>query len=200
MTIKKRIYPEGESPDLDLVVDQLKSQDSKNKRLMYRMFILYIIFAVFYLGLLIFNPDPELTFENRIQGVCYVLIFTVAAFFFRHHYRKTSKVDYAAPILSMLEEARERHKLMRPGKAWFVVFIVGFTDIVVTWALVTDITAEWSLLTKILVIQAGYFTIMSLSFLIGYLIWRKKSRPLVRNLTRIIDEMRADETPMNDVG
>ncbi len=195
MIFKKKVFPEGQAPELDQVVDQLKSLDNKNKKLMFRMFILYLGFALFYLGLLILNPDPELTLENRIQGVFYVLIFAVAAFFFRHHYRKTYKADYTAPVLKMLEEARDRHKLLRPGKIWFMVFIVVVTDIVVTWALLDDTSfpESWSLLTSILVIQAGYFAIMSLSYLIGYLIWRKKSRPLVRNLTRIIDELKRDE-------
>lgn len=200
MIIKKRIIPEGQNPDIDHVVDQLKNLDSKNKRLMYRMFILYVAFAVFYLGLLIVNPDPELTLDNRLQGVIYVLIFTVAAFFFRYHYRKTYQADYTAPVLKMLEAARERHKLLRPGKIWFLVFIILTCDIAVTWALMDHSwPASWSLLVKILVIQAGYYAVMAIAFLIGYLIWRRNSRPLVRNLTRIIEELRIDETPMNNM-
>ena len=197
---RSRIFPEGQAPELDQVVDQLKGLDTKNKRLMYRMFILYLVFAVAYLGLMIINPDPDLSIENRIQGAVYVLIFAVAALFFRYHYRKTYQADYTAPVLKMLEAARDRHRLMRPGKIWFVLFIIFATDLVVTWALADNHwPASWSLLTTILVIQAGYFVIMGLSFLAGYLIWRRKSRPLVRNLTRIIEELRTDETPVNDV-
>lgn len=194
MTSNRKIYPEGQTPHLDEVIDQLKRLDTKNKRLMYRMFILYVVFAVFYLGLMILNPDPELTLENRIQGVIYVLIFAVAALFFRHHYRKTYHVDYAAPVLKMLEDACERHKLLRPGKIWFLIFIVLTCDVVVTWAL-TDQTwpASWSLLTIILVIQAAYYAIMGISYLIGYLVWRKKSRPLVRNLTMLIEEFKRED-------
>jgi hypothetical protein len=193
MTIKKKIYPEGQTPHLDQVVDQLKRLDNKNKRLMHRMFILYAAFAVFYLGLLILNPDPDLTLDNRIQGVIYVLIFVVAAFFFRYHYRKTYQVDYTTPVLKMLEDARERHRLLRPGKIWFLVFIVLTCDIVVTWALAEDTwPVSWSLLTIILVIQAGYYSVMGISYLIGYLVWRKKSRPLVRNLTILIEEFKRE--------
>jgi hypothetical protein len=94
----------------------------------------------------------------------------------------------------MLEDARERHKLLRPGKMWFLIFIVLTCDVVVTWALAEqDWPANWSLLTVILVIQAGYYTIMGISYLIGYLIWRKKSRPLVRNLTILIEEFKSDK-------
>lgn len=195
MIFKKKIFPEGQVPELDQVVDQLKHLDNKNKKLMYRMFILYLLFALFYLGLLILNPDPELTLENRIQGIMYVLIFVVAALFFRHHYRKTYKADYTAPVLKMLEDARDRYRLLRPGKIWFMLFIIGVTDIVVTWALVDDhfFPESWSQLKVILSIQAGYFATMGISFLVGYLIWRKKSRPMVRNLTRIIDELTKEE-------
>jgi len=201
MIFRKKIFPDGQVPELDQVVDQLKNLDSKNKRLMYRMFILYLVFAIFYTGLMILNPDPELSLENRIQGVIYVLIFVVAALFFRHHYRKTYMADYTAPVLKMLEDARDRHKLLRPGKVRFIIFIILTCDLVVTWALIDDTSfpESWSLLTSILVIQAFYYAIMGLSFLVGYLIWRKKSRPLVRNLARIIDELRTDESPINDM-
>jgi len=200
MIFKGKIFTEGVVPDLDQVTDQLKKLDQKNKRLMYRMFILYLVFAIFYAGLMILNPDPELTIESRIQGVLYVLIFLVAAFFFRHHYRKTYKADYTAPVLKMLEDARDRHKFMRPGKVWFMVFIIVVCDIVVTWALIDHSwPAHWTLTQVILFNQAWYFAVMGISFLAGYLIWRKKSRPLVRNLTRIIDELRSDETSVNDL-
>jgi len=193
MTNKKNIFPEGQTPHLDQVVDQLKRLDNRNKRLMFRMFILYLILSVFYLGLMILNPDPELTMENRIQGGVYVLIFIVTALFFRYHYRTTYHVDYTAPVVKMLEDARERHRLLRPGKLWFLIFIVFVSDVVVTWALSDQIwPAYWSLLTIILVIQAGYFTVMGISYLIGYLIWRRKSRPLVQNLTRLIEEFKRE--------
>lgn len=200
MTFNKKIMQEDQKPGLDQIVDQLKKLDSKNKKLMFRMFILYAAFTVFYLGLMILNPDPDLTLENRIQGVVYVVIFAVAALFFRYHYKKTYKADYTAPVLQMLESARDRHKLLRPGKAWFMIFIVLTCDIVVTWALLdTTWPASWTRLAIILVIQGGYWATMSLSFLIGYLVWCKKSRPLVRNLTRVIDELRTDETSTNDI-
>jgi hypothetical protein len=65
--------------------------------------------------------------------------------------------------------------------------------VVTTWSL-ADHTwpGNWSLITIILVIQAGYFSVMGISYTIGYLIWRKKSRPLVRNLTRLIDEFKQE--------
>jgi hypothetical protein len=79
-----------------------------------------------------------------------------------------------------------------------MAFIVITCNIVVTWALLDTTWPEsWTRLSMILLIQGGYWAIMGLSFLIGYLIWRRKSRPLVQHLNRIIDEMRTDETPMN---
>jgi hypothetical protein len=87
---------------------------------------------------------------------------------------------------------------MRPGKAWFLVFVIVVCDIVVTWAMIDHQWPDhWTLTQIILFHQAWYFGVMAVSFLAGYLIWRKKSRPLVRNLTRIIDELSSDETSVN---
>jgi hypothetical protein len=183
-----------EHVNLDQVMDSLKKLDSRNKRLMHGMYIAYVVFALIYTVLLILNPDPELTVSNRIQGVIYVLIFGMSALYFRHHFLKNKSVDYSAPVLEMLNAARNRHKLWTPGTVRFIVALVGVTDIVVTWAILEDnLLKDSSLIIRILVIQAVYFSIMGISFLIGYLSWRKKSRPLVRNLNRIIEELQEDE-------
>ena len=77
----------------------------------------------------------------------------------------------------------------------FVLFLVIACDVIVTWVMLdSSWFIGWSLLLKIVVIQLSYFAIMALSLLVGFLIWRRKSRPLVRNLTRIIEELRRDET------
>jgi hypothetical protein len=181
--------------NLDQVMDSLKRLDLRNKRLMHGMYIAYVIFALIYVGLIILNPDPDLTINNRIQGVFYVLIFGMSALYFRHHFRKNKSVDYSAPVLEMLTEARKRHKLWTPGTVRFLIFLVGATDIVVTWAILEDhFFRDHSLLFRILIFQAGYFLTMGISFLIGYFSWRRRSRPLVRNLTRIIEELERDES------
>jgi len=193
MKFRKKAYLDGQVPHLDQVVDQLKRLDNKNKRLMFWMFVIYLVFALFYLGLTVLNNDPEFSATNRIQGGVCVMILVAAAIFFWYHYRKTYQADYSAPILKMLEDARDRHKLLKPGKLVFILFIVLVCDVVVTWSLM-DATwpATWSTLTIILVIQAGYLVLMAVSYLIGYLIWRKKSRPLVRNLTKLIEELKEE--------
>jgi uncharacterized membrane protein HdeD (DUF308 family) len=179
-----------EPVNLDQVMESLRKLDARNKRLMQWMYILYVVFALIYTGLLILNPDPELTVSNRIQGVMYVLIFGMSALYFRYHFKKNKAVDYSAPVLRMFNEARKRHQLWTPGTILFIIALVGITDIVVTWAILDDkFMSDHSLIIRILVVQSGYFLMMGTSFLIGYLSWRKKSMPLVRNLTRIIEEL-----------
>jgi hypothetical protein len=180
---------------LDQVMDSLKKLDARNRRLMRGMYILYIVFAVIYTGLLILNPDPELPTNSRIQGVIYVLVFGMSAFYFRYHFLKNKRVDYSAPVLEMLHAARKRHQLWTPGTVIFIIALVGITDAVVTWALIDDhFLSDFALMARILLVQAGYFMIMGISFLIGYASWRRKSRPLVRNLTRIIEELEHEES------
>jgi hypothetical protein len=181
--------------ELNQVMDSLKRLDARNRRLMRGMYILYIVFAVIYTGLLILNPDPELPLNNRIQGVIYVLLFGGSAFYFRYHFLKNKRVDYSAPVLEMLHAARKRHQLWTPGTIAFLIALVGITDVVVSWALLDDhFLADYALMTRILLIQAGYFAIMGISFLIGYASWRRKSWPLVKNLTRIIEELEQEES------
>jgi type IV secretory pathway VirB2 component (pilin) len=190
MTFKNQTITAEEPVNLDQVMDSLRRLDARNKKLMHWMYIAYVVFALIYTGLLILNPDPDLTLSNRIQGVIYVLIFGMSALYFRYHFKKNKAVDYSAPVLEMLTAARKRHKLWTKGTVSFIVALVGVTDIVVTWAILDDkLLQDSSLIIRILVIQAGYFLVMGISFLIGYISWRRKSMPLVRNLTRIIEEL-----------
>lgn len=194
MTTKKEPISVEEPVYLDQVMDSLKKLDLRNKKLMHGMYIVYVVFALIYFGLLILNPDPELTVSKRLQGAMYVLIFGMSAIYFRYHFRKNKAVDYSAPILDMLTAARERHKLWTKGTVSFITAIVGLTDIVVTWAMLDDkFLSDHSMIVRILLIQSGYFLIIGTSFLIGYVTWRRKSMPLVRNLSRIIDELQMDE-------
>lgn len=194
MTFKSKTNPAEEAVNLDQVMDSLKRLDARNKKLMHGMYIVYVVFALIYTVLLILNPDPELTLSNRIQGVIYVLVFGMSALYFRYHFRKNKAVDYSAPVLEMLTAARKRHKLWTKGTVSFIVALVGITDIVVTWAIIDDkVLLGYTLIIRVLLIQAGYFLIMGISFLTGYLSWCKKSRPLVRNLTRIIEELEREE-------
>lgn len=190
MTVKSKAVITEEPVNLDQVMDSLRRLDARNKKLMRGMYIFYFVFALIYTGLFILNPDPELTINHRIRGVIYVLVFGMSAVYFRYHFRKNKAVDYSAPVLEMLNAARQRHKLWTTGSVWFIIALVGITDFVVTWAMVDEnFLSEMGLASRILIIQAGYFLIMGISFMIGYYSWRKKSRPLVRNLTRIIEEM-----------
>lgn len=194
MTAEERNRNVDESVNLDQVMDSLKKLDVRNRKLMRGMYIVYVVFALFYTGLLILNPDPELTVHQRLQGVMYVLIFGMSAIYFRYHFRKNKAVDYTAPVLEMLSAARDRHKLWTKGTVGFIVALVGLTDIVVTWALIDDkFLSDYSLVIRILLVQSVYFLTMGISFLIGYVTWRRKSMPLVHNLNRIIDELGKDE-------
>ena len=194
MTFNNKTNNLEEPVNLDQVMDSLKKLDSRNKKLMHGMYIVYVVFALIYTGLLILNPDPELGLNRRLQGGMYVLIFSMSAIYFRYHFRKNKAVDYSAPVLEMLTAARNRHKLWTKGTVCFIIALVGLTDIVVTWAIIDDkFLADYSLIIKILLVQAVYFITMGISFLIGYTTWRRKSMPLVHNLNRIIEELKKDE-------
>ncbi len=183
-----------EPANLDQVMDSLRKLDVRNRKLMQGMYIVYVVFALIYTGLLILNPDPELTLNHRLQGGMYVLIFGMSAIYFRYHFRKNKSVDYSAPVLEMLTAARKRHKLWTAGTVGFIIAMVGLTDIVVTWAMLDDkFLSDYSQIIRILIIQSAYFLTMGISFLIGYITWRRKSMPLVHNLTRIIEEMEQGE-------
>lgn len=154
------------------------------------MFFLYLIFSIFYIFLFIINPDPALTSNDRITGLSFVVAFIIGTIYFVWEYRNFKKVDYSLPIITILEKTEKRYRFFR--SKWIpVIFIVAIVSFGITLSYV-DRLAYWdvSLLGKILAIQGVYWAIMFIAGIIGYLIWRKRSRPIWKDAKTLLEELK----------
>jgi len=182
-------YPTNFS-DTENLIARMRKEDNRNKKIMFGMFILYLVFTIFYAILFIFNPDPELSLTDRMAGNSYVLAFIIGTFYFIWEYLIYKKVDYSTPLLTLLKKTVRRYRFF--SIKWIPVIIVviiigyGFTISYV------ERLAAWDTgtCTKVLTIQAVYWGIMVVAGLIGYLIWRKRSRPILRAAKSLLEELK----------
>lgn len=180
-------HEQNNSIDIDTLLIKLKNEDARNlqkmkglKRLFFTMIIIYTLF-------MIVNPDPDLQLHHRISGLFYVLSFTYFALLFRKYHNEFSKIDYSISSLEMFKKAAERHNLTF-SRYLLVLPSLIFIDIAITiseyyrWTSVEP-------LNRILIIQTILLPIFIMSGFIGYLLWRKRQKPLRDRALQIIKEL-----------
>ena len=176
--------------DTENLILRMQKEDKRNKKIMMGMFFLYHIFSIFYTFLFLINPDPKLTSTDRITGLSFVVAFIIGTIYFVWEYRNFKKVDYSLPIITILEKTEKRYRFFRTK--WMpVMIIVSIVSFGITLSYI-DQLAYWdvSLFGKILAIQGVYWAIMFIAGIIGYLIWRKRSRPIWKDAKTLLEELR----------
>jgi len=176
--------------DTENLILRMQKEDKRNKKIMMGMFFLYHIFSIFYTFLFLINPDPKLTSTDRITGLSFVVAFIIGTIYFIWEYRNFKKVDYSLPIITILEKTEKRYRFFRTK--WMpVMIIVSIVSFGITLSYI-DQLAYWdvSLFGKILAIQGVYWAIMFIAGIIGYLIWRKRSRPIWKDAKTLLEELR----------
>jgi len=173
--------------DMDTLLINLKNEDARNLRKMKNFKWMFFIMVIIYTLLMIVNPDSELQLHHRISGLCYVVSFTFFAFLFRKYSKEFSKIDYSLSSAEMFKKAVERHNLTFP-RYLIVLPSLLFIDI----GLTISEYYRWSSiepLNRILIVQAILIPIFILSGFIGYLIWRKRQKPLRDGALQILKEL-----------
>ncbi len=174
--------------NLGSLVSRLRRQDDRLARMMKNMKWLYIVMIIIYTGLMILNPDPELKLHDRISGFCYISAFIIFAVLFKHKVRDFSKVDYSLSSAEMLTRAAHRYRFSF-SQFFFVLPSILLIDAGFSISVFHRFTSL-SPLNRILILQAFYIPLILISGFIGYLIWRRKHRPLYENAKELLKELR----------
>jgi hypothetical protein len=176
--------------DTENLIFRMQKEDRRNKKIMMGMFIIYLVFSLLYTFIFIINPDPDLTSTHRMAGLSYVIAFFVGTLYFVWEYRNYKKVDYSLPLISLLEKTKKRYRFFSfkwiPALIVVAIISYGFT---ITYI---ERLSGWSviMIEKVLAIQVIYWTIMVIAGFVGYLIWRKRSRPILRDTKSLLEELK----------
>ncbi|OFX89960.1 MAG: hypothetical protein A2W99_08645 [Bacteroidetes bacterium GWF2_33_16] len=174
--------------DMDALLLNLKNEDSRNLKLMKNFKWLYFGMIIFYTLLIIVNPDPELELHHRISGLCYVLSFVFFWLIFRKYHKEFGQIDYSQPSSEMLAKAADRYKMKVKN---FLILIPSLVlmDIGLTISFTYRLTSL-EMMHKILLIQAIFIPVMLISGFIGYLIWRKRQKPLRDGALQMLKDLK----------
>jgi len=170
---------------MNSLICRVKVEDAKNLRITKSFQWVYIILIVLYTGLLVF--DPYIKSIDRIIGVFYIASFIAFILIFRKGYKEYKNINYSLPLIEMLRETSKRYRL-RVDKLLILLIPILLMDVGVTLRFFNDLL-PLSPLIRILVVQAIYIPVFTISALIGVLIWRKKQKPLRDRALELIREL-----------
>jgi len=174
--------------DMNALMTRFKEEDNRNTRKMKFFKWLFLVMIIIYTALFVVNPDPSLAMRYRISGLCFVSAFALFAVFFKKYHSEFRKVDYSVSSFEMLNQAAKRYDLTFSRYLFMLPSIL-----LIDAAVVVSEISEWTtveLLNRILYVQAFYIPIMLISAFTGYLIWRKKQKPLRDAALRLLEELK----------
>jgi len=174
--------------NLNSLVIRLRKEDDRLAKKMKNMKWLYIVMIIIYTGLMVINPDPELKLHNRISGFCYVSAFIIFAVLFKQKIWDFSTVDYSMSSSEMLTRAAHRYRFSF-SQFFFVLPSILLIDAGFSISLFYRLTSL-SPLNRILILQAFYIPLILISGFIGYLIWRRKLKPLYESAKELLNELK----------
>jgi hypothetical protein len=175
--------------DVDNLITRLQREDIRNKKTLKSVFTLYLVCTVFYAALFVLNPDPDLTFYDRLAGLFYVAAFVTGTMFFRKEYLAYNNIDYTIPLLQLLDRTEKRFRLLSP-KLLIAIAIVVLIDLGISFSFSNpNRMVHYSLAEKLLFVQGFYWGTIFISGFIGYLIWRKRSFPIWKESKMLLEEL-----------
>lgn len=177
----------GNQVNLDSLIRNVKAEDDKNLRISKSFLWVYIILAIIYAGLMVLNPDSDIKLIDRISGAFYLASMIVLAYIFKVGLKEYRSIDYTLPLIEMLRGVAKRYQL-RARKFIQLSIPILLMDVGLTLSFYNDLL-PMEPINRVLIIQVIYIPVMTISGFIGYLVWRKKQKPLRDNALILIDEL-----------
>lgn len=183
----KTIQNNSEPVNLDQLVEGLKKEDTRNLKMTHNFKYLLFFLTPFYLVIfgvaLVLEDDPR----RSIGPLLFGLGFLIFAFIFRDLNKTYKSVDYGVPTTEMLRKAAQRYELWQ-NKTYFIaipvlLFCFGFSFSVAEWMPGADFLSRYTFAFFLIAI------VFSISFFVGYLIWRKRQKPLRDRALSLLEEI-----------
>ncbi len=173
--------------DLDKLVKGLEKEDSRNLKISSNFTILMWVLSPFYfflaiVGLIIDNP-----LIDQLGFFFFSLGFLAFGFLFKSLQKDYKSVDYGIPTIEMLRNAAKRYKLWQL-KTYLIIIPVALISVAASLTIQKGIP-HTDLTMRLLIVFSGYILLNILGFFIGYLIWRKRQKPLRDKALQLLAEI-----------
>ncbi|HNR69733.1 MAG TPA: hypothetical protein PKN24_16930, partial [bacterium] len=174
------------------LIDTIRHSEEKIQKILHGTTVMFAVFTVFYLLLLVVNPDPDLPLYARIMGGCYVAAFGSFLFLLREQIYRSRSLDYSQPLPEFLTAYLPRLKFFNPLMIAVIPMLL-LIDIGVTLTLLNnywpDFEPTW---LKVLSIQIPYWGIMASFLLFAQARWRRTKKPFADQIKEMLSDLQED--------
>lgn len=174
--------------DLNQLTEGLRREDERNLHLTNRfkwiMWIMAPVYFCFFLFML-FTGEPIL---KEIGFFFFAASFLSFALLFGNLNNEYKSVDYGIPTTEMLRKAAQRYEIWqtKTGKVLFPAFLAAVGVALCSEQMIPNIDDTK---IRILVAFGAYLLVLGVGFGIGYLIWRKRQKPLRDQALALLEEL-----------
>ncbi|KJF41787.1 hypothetical protein [Draconibacterium sediminis] len=164
----------------------LQTQEADAKRKYKRMYILYAIGAVGYLGIFIINTDPDLTIRNRIAGTCFIIAFVILSVLSRKRFSEIKRSSFLDSQKQFLQNARKSYLFWNKQQIWLVPVLL-FVNAGATFS-VSNHFGNLNILTGVFLFQAAFWCLLGIGFYMGKREWTKKKEAILKKIEAMLLE------------
>lgn len=180
------IHNSKTTPDINQLITGLQKEDSRNLSLTRNFAILMWVLAPLYFFLAIVGVMIDKPSIDQVGFMFFSLGFVAFGFLFRSLHTDYKSVDYGIPTILMLQKAAQRYKLWQT-KTYLTIIPVLLISIAASLTIQKGIPHS-DITMRLLIVFTGYFLVMVVAFFIGYLIWRKRQKPLRDKVLQLLNE------------
>jgi len=178
----------NQSPiDLETLISGLKTEDTRNLKLMLNMQSMMWGIAAVYVFISAMKFIMTTSWYDKLGGFLTLVAFVAFAFLFRNYYKEYKSINYGIPTIEMLKKAACRYNLFQ-WRGFYVLAPLVLEGIGLNLMMYDDFT-NLEPLNRILVFQLSYFFVMVIAFLVGHFCWKKHQKPLRDHALALLKEI-----------
>lgn len=176
----------NQSPiDLESFIRGLKTEDERNLKMMQNMQNFIWGVATIYFLISIFNVFLQVPWYKSFGAFILLLVFIGYGLRSRIYKRKMEPIDYGIPTIEMLKKAAYRYRLqIFRGNVIIEITLILLVDIGICLML-------YGTIFSFLFIQGFFVFVSAVTFLVGYIIWKKRQKPLRDHALTLLKEIQS---------
>jgi len=177
------------SVNLDKLIGNLKKEDDIILKMSLAIQWLMWIVAMMYLVMVIFIFDFSKPWYKPAGGLMVMLALVIFAVYFRNRYRSFKLIDYGLPTTEVLAKAVKRYQAFQWSTLFLLIPLI-LEDIGICFFSL-DSSGHSDTLAHVIKWQVIFFVSLAIGFLIGYIVWWIRQKPLRDRALALLKEIRS---------
>lgn len=175
------------SVNLDKLIGNLKKEDALFLKFSLSVQWLLWLVAAFYLAMVIFIFDFREPWYKPAGGLIVMLALVIFAVYIRNRYRSFKLIDYGLPTTEVLAKAVKRYQAYKWSDLLLIIPLI-LEDIGLCF-FSFDFSGHSYILAHVIKWQVIFFVSLAIGFLIGYIVWWIRQKPLRDRALALIKEI-----------